>query len=150
MTRGLIKDLSPARQTRLRASIGSDHRLDWGTLFFDGQFNLPLTQENAGIFKQALEMVRIAPSASNKQPWRIVRKDGLFHFYLKRTIGYRNKVTTMLAISDMQRLDMGIAMCHFDLTVRALDLDGKWETQDPGSETGNFATEYCFSWREDS
>ncbi len=143
---GLIEDETQARKTTLRASIGSDRRLDWDTLFFDGQFTNPLTHEKSGSYKQVLEMVQIAPSASNKQPWRVVRNEDGFHFYLKRTRGYRNSMTTVLAIEDMQRLDLGIAMCHFDLTARALGLEGKWQIQAPSIDTGDNLTEYCFSW----
>lgn len=35
---------------------------------------MPLEKEEAGNYEAALEMVRIAPSASNKQPWRILKK----------------------------------------------------------------------------
>jgi nitroreductase len=143
---GLIEDETQARKTTLRASIGSDRRLGWDTLFFDGQFTDPLTHEKASSYEQVLEMVQIAPSASNKQPWRVVRNEDGFHFYLKRTRGYRNSMTAVLAIEDMQRLDMGIAMCHFDLTARALGLEGKWQIQAPFIDTGENLAEYCFSW----
>ncbi len=36
---------------------------------------------------EILEMVRWAPSAVNKQPWRIVYKDGTYHFYEKKDAG---------------------------------------------------------------
>ena len=35
-------------------------------------YNLALRQHAA--YREALEMVRLAPSASNRQPWRVVRK----------------------------------------------------------------------------
>ena len=35
-----------------------------------------------------LEMVRRGPSASNKQPWRVVRAGERWHLYLQRTRGY--------------------------------------------------------------
>ena len=43
---------------------------------------------SAGRYATALEAVRMAPSATNKQPWRIVRDGGDWHFYLQRTKGY--------------------------------------------------------------
>ena len=44
--------------------------------------------ERAAATPAALEAVRMAPSATNKQPWRIVRRGGDWHFYLQRTKGY--------------------------------------------------------------
>ena len=48
----------------------SDKRKPWQELFFDKQPGNPLMKENAGACSQALESVRIGPSASNRQPWR--------------------------------------------------------------------------------
>lgn len=56
----------------------------------------------------ALEAVRIAPSAVNKQPWRIVKIGNDFHFYEKHTLGNRSG-----AEWDVQKIDMGIALYHF-------------------------------------
>jgi hypothetical protein len=46
----------------------------------------------------------------------------------------------------MQRLDMGIAMSHFQLTAEELGLPGRWEVQDPGTKTTDELTEYTVSW----
>jgi hypothetical protein len=40
---------------------------------------------------------------------------------------------------------MGIAMCHFELTARALGLNGRWIIKDPLIETPE-NTEYTVSW----
>lgn len=59
------------RITRMMARSGTRKR--WQELFFDGDFSTPLTKEAAGEWREALEMVRLAPSASNGQPWRVVK-----------------------------------------------------------------------------
>ncbi len=105
----------------MRRFAGSD-RLHWKDLFFDGNTKTPLSSEKAGEYGEGLENVRLAPSASNQQPWRIVYDDQqkTFSFYLSRTIGYRK-------LRDVSfEIDMGIAMCHFELTVAELGLTGKW------------------------
>ncbi|MBQ9382870.1 MAG: nitroreductase [Ruminiclostridium sp.] len=76
------------RETMMRAGIKADSRLDFSELFFDGSFEKPLTAESAGHIKQALELVRLAPSAVNKQPWRAVVDGSKVHFYEKRSTGY--------------------------------------------------------------
>ena len=56
----------------MRGFAGSDRRMAREKLFFRGNSRVPLTPEEAGVYQEALENVRLAPSASNKQPWRIV------------------------------------------------------------------------------
>jgi hypothetical protein len=92
--------------------------------------------------------VRWAPSASNKQPWRIVRNENAFHFYLSRTKGYGkgSLLFSLLRIVDLQRVDLGIAMCHFELTARELGFAGRWAVQDPDIAKPDDRTEYIVSW----
>jgi nitroreductase len=71
--------------------------------------------------------VRLGPSASNKQPWRIVLKEGGFHFFLDRDKAY----SAMMPVADLQRIDLGIAMCHFQLAAAELGLAGEWRDGDP-------------------
>lgn len=121
-------------------SAGSVNRKDWSELFFDGDFGKPLKRETDNKIAEALDMVRIAPSASNKQPWRIVKSGPLYHFFLSRTPGYR----TLLSF-DIQRLDIGIAMCHFELMIKELGQKGKWIDEDPGINLEK-NTEYIISY----
>ena len=79
-----------------------------------------------------LEVVRWAPSASNKQPWRVVRGRKRWHFYLARTKGYgKGLLTSLVKLADLQRVDMGIAMCHFELAAREAGIEGRWVTDRP-------------------
>ena len=54
-------------------------------------------------------LFRSGPSASNKQPWRIILDWNKAHFYLKKTENYAQSIPF-----DIQALDMGIALCHFE------------------------------------
>ncbi|MBI9075328.1 MAG: hypothetical protein JEZ02_07955 [Desulfatibacillum sp.] len=121
---------------------GSKKRKGWGESFFDGQFSRPLTKENAGDYALPLEMVRLAPSASNKQPWRILRTQDGFHFFLTRNRAYKNMFK-----ADLQRIDMGIAMCHFDLSAREAGLEGQWVSQAPMLSPMPSSLEYAASWK---
>lgn len=108
-------------------SAGSNTRKDWSEIFFDGEFGKPLEREAADKYADVFDMVRIAPSASNKQPWRIVKYGDMFHFFLCRTLGYKGVLGF-----DIQRLDIGISMCHFDMMAKELGLTGKWVHKNPG------------------
>jgi len=59
----------------IRWKAGSRNRKPWSYLFFEGFFDSPLSRGDDGVYAQALEMVRIAPSASNGQGWRLVLDD---------------------------------------------------------------------------
>jgi nitroreductase len=124
----------------------SNHRLPWETLFFDGHFGERLSSETAGDYATALQMVRLGPSASNKQPWRIVRDGERWHFFIERSLLYGPRTLGLVGIADMQRLDIGIAMCHFELTARELGLRGGWQTVAPGLKLPGARIEYSATW----
>ena len=119
------------REGTMRKAIKADERLPFEELFFEGDFKTPLTKEKAGIFLQPLEMVRLAPSAVNKQPWRVVISDNAAHFYLKRSKGFGHDSDL-----DMQKIDMGIALCHFALTAKENGLDVRFTQGDSTTVEG--------------
>ena len=144
---GEIASVADARNGRLRRQINADQRLPWTQLFFNQRFGIPLTQPDAVDYTTPLEMLRLGPSASNKQPWRVVKDGSAWHFYLQRTKGYpQGTLTRFLGIADIQRLDMGIAMCHFELTARELGLPGKWACAEPVLAKPDGLTENTVSW----
>jgi hypothetical protein len=116
-------------------------------LFFNQSFDHSLSREGLGEYRLPLEMVRLGPSASNKQPWRILKDENAFHFYLQRTPGYQESfVMKIVTVADLQRIDMGIAMCHFEVTARELGLNGHWAFREPEIVKPDAITEYTASW----
>jgi nitroreductase len=107
-------------------------RKPFGSLFFHQRFSVPLTQAEAGVYAQPLEMVRLAPSANNGQSWRVVvdTTHQQLHFYATPAYGF----------SD---IDMGIALCHFEQTCRELHLPGRFEVLDLPPEK---RAKYTISW----
>jgi len=141
---GYARDKRAVKERLLRRLVRSDQRKPWEELFFVGNMNTPLARDSAGKYASALDCVRSGPSASNRQPWRIVRRSAqsAFHFYLRRTSGY-DKFNARI---DLQRVDMGIAMCHFELAVKEIGLTGRWVVAKPDLEAGN--AEYILTWVE--
>ncbi len=158
---------------RIRQREEGDRRMPPAELFFDGRWGEPLElaassagghaepgpASSAGGYARALEAVRMGPSATNKQPWRVVRGGAAgdtggdlagrdWHFYLRRTKGYGKGSLAFkaLRIADLQRVDLGIAMCHFDLVAREVGLDGLWVVDDPGLDVPD-GVEYTATWR---
>jgi hypothetical protein len=130
-----------------RIYVGADRRLAWSSLFFEDTFDQPLGPSQAEIFKEPLELVRLGPSASNKQPWRILHRDDQWHFYIQRSTSYsRPVIRSLLGFSDLQRIDLGIAMAHFDLGAREQGLNGSWSHSDPGIADEGRNLEYNVSW----
>lgn len=113
------------RERIMRKTISADKRLPFETLFFNGSFDKPLSEDDAGKVKDALNMVRLAPSAVNKQPWRAVVCNDMVHFYEKRNSGMENE------LGDIQKVDMGIALAHFHLTAKEDGLNGEFVAKNP-------------------
>ncbi|MHA1792524.1 MAG: nitroreductase family protein [Promethearchaeota archaeon] len=121
----------------IRGMVRARQRKPWSQLFFNEFPGTPLDESEVARYKIPLEMVRLGPSASNRQPWRIIKdKSGYnFHFYTYSPNGIR----------EFQKLDIGIATCHFDLVARELGLDGRWVIEDPGLEVPGTLI-YSISW----
>jgi hypothetical protein len=90
-------------------------------LFFNYKLKTPLTPEYVKKYSDSLEMVRLAPSSGNTQPWRVFFDETLneFHFY-KKSISKRYE------LRGLHDIDMGIAMSHFELTSLQNELSGIW------------------------
>ena len=88
------------------------------------------------------EAVRLAPSASNKQPWRVVYKseNKSFDFYLDEDFTYNNRFKDV----KIQNVDLGIAMCHFESVSNELGLKGKWDISLKENKFDNHI--YIASW----
>ena len=115
------------KETLMRKGVGADNRMPAEKLFFENSFDTPISEARKEETAEWLEMVRWAPSAVNKQPWRLVLKDGEFHFYEKKDNGYRNDST-----GDLQKIDVGIDLCHFG---KAAEGKADVKVQDPGIPT---------------
>ena len=106
-------------ETLMRVGMKSNQRKDWSALFFKGNFRTPLSPSDSGEYAEALEMLRLAPSATNAQPWRILFADGMFHFYAKVSEG-QGEVDPPI----IQRVDAGICASHFCLTAQEQGISG--------------------------
>lgn len=115
------------REAMMRKGVKADVRISFNKLFFDGSADTALTREKAGNLAAVLDAVRLAPSAVNKQPWRAVVCGEHVHFYECPSKGYVAENGW-----DIQKIDMGIALCHFDLAAKENGLDVSFAIKDPG------------------
>ena len=71
----------PTATERLtRLALRSANRLPFDRLFYHTDFHTPLHKDNR--FAEPLEMLRLAPSSTNTQPWRaLVCDNHTVHFY---------------------------------------------------------------------
>jgi nitroreductase len=139
---GYPADQKSLTERIMRRFAGSDNRQPWRELFFAGNFSTPLNEQSAGKYAEALENVRLAPSAANKQPWRLLYDGGrnIFHFYLARSFGYKH-----LWEVSLQDIDLGIAMSHFELTINEQGISGYWRQDDDAP--GEKSLDYIASWQ---
>ena len=128
------------REKLMRKAVKADARQPFGKLFYDRSFAKSLTEESAEQFADALEMVRLAPSAVNKQPWRAVKCGDTVHFYRAKSMGVLSDGEL-----DLQKIDMGIALAHFDLTLQEQGVDGEFTDKNPGLQVDD-DMEYIISY----
>jgi len=128
--------------TLLGTSRGTRNRKKPEELFYKGEAGQPMDLSNFGPYHTVLESVRLAPSARNKQPWRIIKEDGrdTYHFFMDEDEGY-NRSRGEIRI---QNVDMGIAMCHFALSAQALSLNGRLTVESEHLEAPGLV--YVASW----
>lgn len=122
---GIPADKRSIKENLMRTGIKADSRKDSSKLFFQDEFDKAMGDTSDEV-RLALEHVRWAPSAVNKQPWRIVRQGSVYHFYEKKDKGYINPST-----GDLQKIDLGIAICHFMTSLKDHGVDSKLVLNDP-------------------
>lgn len=93
------------KEIAMRKAIRADKRLDPADLFFENDLNTPYEGKDA-LMNELLEMVRLAPSAVNKQPWRLFIDGDTVSFYKKGD---------PTGDFDIRKIDIGIAISHFTL-----------------------------------
>lgn len=113
------------RESVMRKGIRADQRMAFDRLFFLGDFEHPLSEQAAGVFAEALAMMRLAPSAANRQPWRAVVSENRVDFYVYHSMSESR-------LGDIQKVDLGIGLCHFDLVMQAQGLPGRFVRRLPG------------------
>lgn len=133
---GMAAQSQNFRERMMRKLAKSDNRKPFDEIFFNGSFETPLLKQDAGDYLVPLEMLRLAPSASNSQPWRVLKSDNQFHFYMQ------NKYPMM----DLSLNDVGIAMCHFYLTAIEKGLKGSW-MMDENHEQNADGLLYIRTWK---
>ena len=113
----------------VRAEKHHNSRKPFGKNFFYKNLSTPLTEELAGVYAQPLEMVRLAPSANNTQPWRVILDEGVLHFYKTFSFGF-------------DAIDLGIALCHFEKTCQELNIAGHFEVLDAPQKGMKYSISY--------
>ena len=139
---GYPQDRKSMMDSAVRFIAKSNTRKAWEELFFLGGTKSFLSRNMAGAYELPLECVRMGPSASNRQPWRVVKEPDkdIFHFYLCRTLGYAERFLDV----SLQNIDMGIARCHFEVAAQEMNLQGNWQNVQPAPPQRGL--EYVVSW----
>jgi nitroreductase len=116
----------------IRTAAGSHKRLDMEMILLDAPHSVDEHLD------AALQALRLAPSASNKQPWRVNIEPNAenIHLFLNESRGYNSRLGY-----PVQMLDMGIGMAHIYLVLSEYDENPLWHV-DPGhaDEPGYIAT----------
>jgi len=135
----------PVAKKRLKESVmrkimKSDQRKPWDTIFFKDNFLTPLTEKEAGLYAVPLEMLRLAPSATNAQPWRIIKEGDILHFYETHNSNASEDE------KSIKRVDVGIGIGHFHQTALERGLSGRFEKRSKQSIEISQNIKYIVSW----
>lgn len=117
-----------------RFALGSRNRKPFGDLFFSTDFTSSLSPDSR--FGEALEMLRLAPSSTNSQPWRAIADGNAVHFY------YVPK-------SSLSVLDCGIGLCHFYFTEQLHGRKGNFHKAITPPSTNRNNLKYLISYTAD-
>ncbi len=98
-------------------------RKDFNQLFYNSDLS-PLELNPSNPIHNALEMVRLAPSAMNKQPWRVICEGNKYHFF--NSLGFAKS-----------KIDLGIAIYHFVSSLEAFEIEYQYLDQ-PSSQLDNY------------
>lgn len=113
----------------LRMAARSYRRRPFGDLFFVNNFSTSLPED--GQFAGPLRLMRVAPSATNSQPWRALVRGNQVDFYYKP--------------GNFSLIDMGIGLCHFDIGCREENVTGAFAVNEmPAPAPEDF--EYLISY----
>lgn len=105
-----------------RFIVKADKRKPWNELFYKENFKNPLEKTADDQINDILEAVRLAPSAANKQPWRIVKNDLIFDLYIDPK-AYMNEKNQKINVTYN---DMGIARYHIKVMANHYGYKNKW------------------------
>lgn len=122
----------------VKFAIGSNKRKDFAKLFFEDNFKKSLKMDKENPIVEALEMLRLAPSAINLQPWRVLKMDNTYHFYV---VNPKKKDDNFY----IQRIDMGIGLAHFIMTLEEKNIKGQFVNSKPNIKS---EFDYVISWEE--
>ena len=129
------------REKIIRRFLSAKNRKPWDKLFFLNDLQSELPNKDLGDYSLILEMVRLGPSAKNGQPWRIVKQkdQNTYHFYVRYPERKLYRFFVMM--------DIGIAVCHFDLTAKDLSITGDWFFEEPRSIQSKEDLKYVITWK---
>lgn len=120
----------------LRWSAASKHRKPWEQLFFTYETLAPYPKRDDPL-GAALEGVQLAPSAVNRQPWRVLLEENKAHFCIDKRVDRGPEPVRFV------ELDLGIALYHFEAVLVGEGITGHWQCI-PISSPKEW--EYVISW----
>jgi nitroreductase len=137
---GYTADKRRITESLMRKSMKSDERKPWEEIFFYDSFGNPLSKEEANKYENPLEMLRLAPSATNAQSWRVVKKQRAYHFF------ETHKSNASEEEKMIKKVDIGIALSHFHQTALECGLTGSFDKKTDYAIDVPENTNYIISW----
>jgi len=112
--------------------LASAHRKPLDFSCFVGSFERPLGDEQTDL-RDALDLARFAPSAMNKQSWRVVLNEDARQVHVCAKFSLRHKIGMgfrQYAVAP-EYIDVGTWARSFDIATRATAIEGTWSIAAP-------------------
>lgn len=138
---GYAADKRSITENLMRKTMKSDKRKPWEEIFFQDSFENVLSRKEANEYVNPLEMLRLAPSATNAQPWRVIKEQESYHFFETHKSN-ANEDEKMI-----KKVDLGIALSHFHQMALENGLAGHFEKQEDIKIKIPENTNYIISWK---
>lgn len=94
----------------------------------------------SGEYNDIIEACRLAPSAKNEQPWKVINADNKIHVYSLKVDEPRRPIYTSL-----DSLDIGILLYHLETAGRSNNMDGIFEYSTDGAKMAPHGYYYIVS-----
>jgi len=111
-------------------------------------FSTSLRDETAGIFAGALNIAKLAPSAQNKQSWRVVvANDNTIHFYVEKQLMHMVGEGFRKYACPPEYVENGIFARHFAIWMEDHGIKGQFSIDDPKIALPSSDCEYMVTWK---
>lgn len=110
----------------IRRARGEESRLDAASIFYKGTFDRQTKPPKS--LSRLVEAARLAPSANNAQPWRLLWRDNVLYLFVQK---FNKRYGNQPVVQDYRYFDAGTCMANVTMAMEDSDFFGAWQLLEP-------------------